>query len=146
MYFTRAAAPAYILAYARSLSAPPVLIDDPRTLPQCDPRQGPARYCCAVGSPGHLEIINASDVLDNAAALALRLASCLIDGEAVACDDNGLPVFDRLRHRRDDRGVFLYAFDLIELDGDDLRREPIEHRKVLLIRLLARAPVGLTTS
>jgi ATP-dependent DNA ligase len=50
-------------------------------------------------------------------------------------------VFDRLRYRRDDRRVFLYAFDLIELDGDDLRREPIERRKVLLIRLLAKAPV-----
>ena len=67
------------------------------------------------------------------AALSLKAASCLIDGEAVACDDDGLPVFDRLRYRRDDRRVFLYAFDLIELDGDDLRREPIERRKVLLI-------------
>jgi ATP-dependent DNA ligase len=74
-------------------------------------------------------------------ALSLKAASCLIDGEAVACDDNGLAVFDRLRYRRDDRRVFLYAFDLIELDGDDLRREPIERRKVLLIRLLAKAPV-----
>jgi bifunctional non-homologous end joining protein LigD len=33
--------------------------------------------------------------------------------------------------------------DLIELDGDDLRREPIERRKVLLMRLLAEASVGL---
>ena len=33
--------------------------------------------------------------------------------------------------------------DLIELDGDDLRREPIERRKVLLMRLLAKASVGL---
>jgi bifunctional non-homologous end joining protein LigD len=75
------------------------------------------------------------------AALSLKAASCLIDGEAVACDDDGLPVFDRLRYRRDDGRVFLYAFDLIELDGDDLRREPIERRRVLLIRLLAKAPV-----
>jgi bifunctional non-homologous end joining protein LigD len=73
------------------------------------------------------------------AALALRATSCLIDGEAVACDDNGLPVFNRLRYRRDDGRVFLYAFDLIEFDGDDLRRERIERRKVLLMRLLARA-------
>jgi hypothetical protein len=43
------------------------------------------------------------------AALSLRAVSCLIDGEAVACDDDGLPVFDRLRYRRDDRRVFLYA-------------------------------------
>src|SRR5499427_1107927 len=40
------------------------------------------------------------------AALSLRAVSCLIDGEAVACDDDGLPVFDRLRYRRDDRRVF----------------------------------------
>ena len=77
------------------------------------------------------------------AALSLKATSCLIDGEAVACDGDGMPVFDRLRYRRDDRHVFLYAFDLIELDGDDLRRERIERRKVLLIRLLAKAPVGL---
>jgi ATP-dependent DNA ligase len=69
--------------------------------------------------------------------LSLKAASCLIDGEAVACDDNGMAVFDRLRYRR----VSLYAFDLIELDGDDLRREPIERGKVLLIRLLAKVPV-----
>jgi bifunctional non-homologous end joining protein LigD len=77
------------------------------------------------------------------AALSLKAASCLIDGEAVACDDKGLPVFDRLRYRRQDGRVFLYAFDLIELDGRDLRHERIERRKVLLIRLLAKAAVGL---
>jgi bifunctional non-homologous end joining protein LigD len=75
------------------------------------------------------------------AALSLKAASCLIDGEAVACDDKGLPVFDRLRYRRQDGRVFLYAFDLIELDGRDLRHERIERRKVLLIRLLAKAAV-----
>jgi bifunctional non-homologous end joining protein LigD len=63
------------------------------------------------------------------------------DGEAVVCDDKGVPSFDRIPYRRHDSTTFLYAFDLIELDGDDLRREPIEHRKVLLIRLLAKAPV-----
>jgi ATP-dependent DNA ligase len=40
------------------------------------------------------------------------------------CDDNGVPSFDRIRYRRHDACVFLYAFDLIALDGDDLRREP----------------------
>src|SRR5262245_42951979 len=60
------------------------------------------------------------------AASALRVRSFLIDGEAVACDNDGLPVFDRLRYRRADGHVFLYAFDLIELNGDDLRREPLE--------------------
>jgi len=28
---------------------------------------------------------------------ALRLRSCLIDGEAVCCDDDGLPVFQKLK-------------------------------------------------
>jgi len=41
------------------------------------------------------------------AALSLRAVSCLIDGEAVACDDDGAAgVRDRLRYRRDDRRVF----------------------------------------
>ena len=62
------------------------------------------------------------------AAPALRATSCLIDGEAVACDDNGLPMFDRLRYRRQDGRVFLYAFDLMELDGNDLRCEASRER------------------
>ena len=32
----------------------------------------------------------------------------------------------------------LYAFDLLELDGEDLRGEPIEVRKHALTRLLRR--------
>jgi bifunctional non-homologous end joining protein LigD len=44
---------------------------------------------------------------------ALRLRSCLIDGEAICRDEEGLPVFHKLRQRRDDRHLFLYAFDLI---------------------------------
>jgi ATP-dependent DNA ligase len=30
-----------------------------------------------------------------------------------------------VRHRHDDESIFLYAFDLIELNGDDLRRDPL---------------------
>jgi hypothetical protein len=59
----------------------------------------------------------------------LRSRSCIINGEAVACDDNGMPSFDRIRYRRHDSTVFLFGFDLIELNGDDLRREPLEVRK-----------------
>ena len=39
--------------------------------------------------------------------------------------------------------VFLYAFDLIELTGDDRRRDPLEQRKLDLSRLLAKAGPGL---
>jgi ATP-dependent DNA ligase len=45
-------------------------------------------------------------------------------GRVVACSDDGIASFDRIRYRRHDEGVFLYAFDLIELDGEDLRRDP----------------------
>ena len=77
------------------------------------------------------------------ALLRLRSRSCIIDGEAVACDDNGVPNFNRIRYRRHDATVFLYAFDLIELNGDDLRREPLEVRKATLASVLAKAALGL---
>ena len=54
----------------------------------------------------------------------LKVRSCPIDGEAVACDENGLAVFELLREKPAGRHVFLYAFDLLELNGKDLRREP----------------------
>src|SRR3954453_6611432 len=77
------------------------------------------------------------------AARALKLRSVLLDGEAVACDGDGLPCFDRLRYRRQDGAVFLFAFDLLELEGGGLRREPLELRKRELTKLLRLAQVGL---
>jgi bifunctional non-homologous end joining protein LigD len=74
---------------------------------------------------------------------ALKVRSCLIDGEAVACDDNGLAVFERLRPKPAGRHVFLYAFDLLELDGADLRREPFGTRKATLASLLRASLPGL---
>ena len=73
----------------------------------------------------------------------LRARLVILDGEAVACDDNGMSNFDRLRHRRHDGSVFLYAFDLVELNGDDLRRDPLEVRKATLASVLAKAAPGL---
>jgi ATP-dependent DNA ligase len=51
--------------------------------------------------------------------------------------------FNRIRYRRHDAIVFLYAFDLLELNGDDLRREPLEVRKATLASVLASAALGL---
>jgi len=56
----------------------------------------------------------------------LRVRSCLIDGEVVCCDHRGVAAFHVLRRRRNEPQAFLYAFDLLELDGIDMRREPIE--------------------
>ena len=41
----------------------------------------------------------------------------LIDGEVVCCDERGLATFQLLRHRRNEPQAFLYAFDLMELNG-----------------------------
>jgi len=73
----------------------------------------------------------------------LRSRSCIIDGEAVACDDNGVASFNLIRYRRHDDSTFLYAFDLIELNGDDLRRDPLEVRKATLASIVAKAGRGI---
>ena len=73
----------------------------------------------------------------------LRSRSCIIDGEAVACDDNGVASFDLVWHHRANESIFLYAFDLIELNGDDLRRDPLEVRKATLRSMLAKVGLGL---
>jgi len=55
----------------------------------------------------------------------------------------GLAVFERLRGRRHDASVFLYAFELIELNGTDLRREPLQVRKATLASVLVKAGPGI---
>jgi bifunctional non-homologous end joining protein LigD len=46
-------------------------------------------------------------------------------------------------YRRQDGAVFLYAFDLLELNGKDLRREPLEVRKATLASLSRGSLPGL---
>jgi ATP-dependent DNA ligase len=74
---------------------------------------------------------------------SLRLRSCIIDGEAVSCGGDGIASFDRIRYRRHDADVFMWAFDLIELNGDDLRRDPLAVRKATQERMLARTASGI---
>jgi bifunctional non-homologous end joining protein LigD len=73
------------------------------------------------------------------AAEAAAVASSMV--EAVACDENGVASFDLVRHHRANDSVFLYAFDLIELNGDDLRRDPLEVRKATLASVSHAAPL-----
>jgi bifunctional non-homologous end joining protein LigD len=67
---------------------------------------------------------------------ALPIRSCLIDGEAIVTNGDGLAVFELIRRARDGEKAVLCAFDLIELDGQDLRRLPIEQRKAKLAKLV----------
>ena len=61
----------------------------------------------------------------------------------MCCDERGLAIFSTLRRRRNEPEAFLYAFDLLELDGLDMRREPIETRKATLASILRKSRPGL---
>ena len=51
--------------------------------------------------------------------------------------------FELVRHHRANERIFLYAFALIELNGGDLRRDPLEVRRATLRSMLAKASLGL---
>jgi len=82
-----------------------------RPIPRFALTSGIARRLKSASAPGD----TAKEGSANSAADHLKVRSCLIDGEAVACDKNGLAVFERLRRRPSGKHVFLYAFDLLEL-------------------------------
>jgi bifunctional non-homologous end joining protein LigD len=83
-----------------------------------------------------------------------KLPRCLVDGEVVATDYEGRPDARRLAHRleledREEialaymaRPALFFAFDLTELEGEDLRDRPLLERKALLKALL-RDPDGV---
>ena len=62
--------------------------------------------------------------------------SFTIDGEAVVLGPDGLSQFDELRRARGTRRAILYAFDLLELDGNDMREQSLLARKAALVNLL----------
>jgi bifunctional non-homologous end joining protein LigD len=77
------------------------------------------------------------------AALRNRQSSFVIDGEAVLLGVDGVSDFNGLHSRHHDEEVQLYAFDVLALGGDDLRKLPLSLRKTNLARLLARRPDGI---
>jgi len=74
---------------------------------------------------------------------ALPVHSCIIDGEAIISDAPGLAVFSLIRSYRNGARATVCAFDLIEIDGEDLRWRPIEDRKAALKKLLHRSHPGI---
>jgi bifunctional non-homologous end joining protein LigD len=71
-----------------------------------------------------------------AAAERINAKSFTIDGEAVVLGPDGLSQFEELSRREAAQTAILYAFDLIEHDGEDLRSLPFLNRKAALARLL----------
>src|ERR1700740_865156 len=76
-------------------------------------------------------------------ALKNRIRQFVIDGEAVVFGVDGIADFNALHSRQHDEEVQLYAFDILALDGEDLRSLPLSLRKTNLARLLSRRPDGI---
>jgi bifunctional non-homologous end joining protein LigD len=83
------------------------------------------------------------------ALMALPVKSVTLDGEGVVCGPGGVTDFARLRAalgRKGSRQAFLYAFDLLELDGQDLRAKSWDDRREVLSRLLRGVGHGIQLS
>ena len=79
-------------------------------------------------------------------ALKNRHKQFVIDGEAVILGVDGYSDFNALHAGRHNEEVQLCAFDVLAMDGDDLRKLPLSMRKTNLARLLARRPEGIFLS
>jgi bifunctional non-homologous end joining protein LigD len=85
----------------------------------------------------------AADFTDRFSRLAdavhgLPADEAMIDGEAVVFRDDGRSDFHALLTKRGWLVAAFVAFDLLRLDGDDLRERPLEKRREALARLIAK--------
>jgi ATP-dependent DNA ligase len=77
------------------------------------------------------------------AARKMRQKQFVIDGEICVLDLRGISQFDWLHSGRYNDEAQLYAFDIVALDGDDLRELPLFDRKEKLAKILERRPEGI---
>jgi len=73
----------------------------------------------------------------------LRSRSCIIDGEAVACDDNGVASFNLIRYRRHDDSTFLYAFDPDRTERRRSAARCVRGSQATLASIVAKASPGI---
>jgi bifunctional non-homologous end joining protein LigD len=69
------------------------------------------------------------------AALKNRTKQFVVDGEAVILGVDGVPDFDAQHSGKHNDEVQLYAFDILALDGDDLRALPLSLRKTSCLQV-----------
>jgi len=74
------------------------------------------------------------------AVAALPVQSIIIDGELTACDRHGLPDFRALHfHNAREVALCVWAFDILHLNGADLRQVPLSERKYALEKIIYKA-------
>jgi bifunctional non-homologous end joining protein LigD len=81
-----------------------------------------------------------------AAAAKLDAESCILDGEVVALDHEGRTNFSDLQaafQEQKQESLVYFAFDLLHLDGHNLRKLPLSQRKVILSEVLSSIEPGL---
>jgi bifunctional non-homologous end joining protein LigD len=80
-----------------------------------------------------------------AAALSkLKFPEVVIDGEIVVLDEKGAPRFQLLQ--QGDRREILVVFDILWLDGKDLRNFTYDERRTILEKTLKRTPAAIHVS
>ena len=81
-----------------------------------------------------------------AAALRLDADQAIVDGEVVAVDEQGRPSFQALQHRgtHPTHAIVFYAFDLLHLNGEDLRTEPLTARRSKLVQAIKNSGLLLS--
>lgn len=75
--------------------------------------------------------------------LKMKQQRYIIDGEICVLDVQGNSDFNALHSNRHNEEAQLYAFDLVAIDGDDLRDAPLFERKARLGKLLKGRPEGI---
>jgi bifunctional non-homologous end joining protein LigD len=75
-------------------------------------------------------------ILEQWIATQLRVKNAILDGEIVCPDQSGRSIFKNVLFRRGECRFF--AFDLLWLNGEDLRGLPLVERKARLKKLLGR--------
>jgi bifunctional non-homologous end joining protein LigD len=76
----------------------------------------------------------------------LNARSFTLDGEAVVCGPDGIAIFDALHRHGTVSEAMLYALDLLEIDGEDLRPLPLSDRKRRLAKLVGKRRLGIVLS
>jgi ATP-dependent DNA ligase len=77
-----------------------------------------------------------------AAAFAkLKVTTAYLDGELCGVGPDGVTSFELMQQGGE--GLTYFAFDLLELDGEDIARLPLLERKKQLAALLRKAPAGI---